>query len=116
MTAAFSNNAFLHPIRAVKLALRRWLIQRDANAALLAKEEVLPPALQTFQTGESVPLKGHWFKVLKIHGEPIPAIILVPVGLTKGAKLRGLRNMRDVGRQAIEERKRTARAVRKEAR
>lgn len=116
MTAAFSNNAFLHPLRALKLALRRWLIQRDANAALLAKEEVLPPALQPFQVGENVPLKGQWFKVLKIHGEPIPALIIVPVGRTKGAKLRGLRHMRDVGRQELSDRKRTARALQKETR
>lgn len=115
MTITFNNNPFLHPIRGMKLAFRRWLIRGDVRAAALEKPEDLPPPLQPFQVGETLPWKGQRFKVAKIVGDPIPMIMLVPVGLTKGAKLRGLRNVRDIGRRHLEEQRRTARALRAEA-
>lgn len=91
-----TNNAILHPIRAVKLVFRRWLLRADLRNPALP--ENLPPALERFEVGESLPWKGTTFKVGKIIGGDFPMIILVPTGMTRGAKLQGLRNMRDIGR------------------
>jgi hypothetical protein len=98
------NNALLHPIRAIKIVFRRWLINRD-NADPLWGGGDIPPALQPFQVGENLPWKGVNFKVGKVVGGAVPCIILLPVDKTRGAKLQGMRNFRDMARQAIKDQK-----------
>lgn len=99
----FQHNVLLHPIRAVKYAIRRMVLRADAREVALTAE--LPPSLQRFVEGERVPLKGTWFEVGKLVGGDYPVIILVPRGLTHGAKLGGLRRARDLMRVVDTERK-----------
>lgn len=83
-------------ITALKRVIRRWVMTADMRNPSLPDD--LPPGLERFTVGESFPLKGSWFKVGKVVGGEFPVIILVPTGMTRGAKLQGLRNMRDIGR------------------
>jgi hypothetical protein len=99
----------IHPLR----ALRRWLLQRDANNPSLPSAE--QSALMHFTVGESFPIKGVWLKVGKVVGGDVPMLILVPSGRTRGARLRTLRALRDIGRDAMKERRRVNAALRKEA-
>lgn len=91
-----TNNAILHPWRALKLAVRRWQMSADLRNPDVPGD--LPPAFERFAVGETLPWKGTSFKVGKIIGGDFPMIILVPTGMTRGAKIQGLRNMRDLGR------------------
>ena len=111
----YENNVLLHPIRAVKIALRRWLIRKDATEAALEREQ-LPPVLEQFQRGETFPLKGVSFRVARLVGGDFPAMIVIPVGVTRGAKLKALRTFRDMGRERLAEQKHTAKQLRKAAR
>jgi len=79
--------------------LRGLLVNRDLGDPLWDGGRV-PAYLAGFQEGEALPWKGVVFRVGKIVGGDTPAIILVPVGLTHGGKLRTLRAARDLMRQA----------------
>lgn len=91
-----TNDALLHPIRALKLAFRRALLRADLRDPSVPSD--LPPEFERFAVGEVLPWKGTKFKVGKIVGGDFPVIILVPAGRTRGATLQGLRNVRDIGR------------------
>jgi hypothetical protein len=106
--------AFLHPLRALKLAIRRWTLRADLRSPQIGGE--IPPVLMQFSEGELLAWKGVNFRVGKIAGGDFPALILVPSGITKGAKLRGLRNMRDAGRAHLQEQKATRKSLREVAR
>lgn len=102
-TEVYTDNAILHPIRALRRALRRWSLTLDKNATNpasgdFAHDGSLPVNLQHFQVGEVLPWKGVRFKVGKIIGGDFPCVILVPAGVTHGTKLRTLRNFRDLQR------------------
>jgi hypothetical protein len=88
-------------VRALKIAVRRWLLRGDLRSPDLPAD--IPPALQQFHVGELLPWKGTTLKVGKIVGGDFPALILIPTGRTHGATLKGLRNMRDLGRHALAE-------------
>jgi hypothetical protein len=83
----FTNNALLHPWRALSLALRRILVNRDMNDPMW-DGGVIPPGLLQFGVGESLPWKGVRFKVGKVVGGDFPCIILVPVGYSHGTHVR----------------------------
>lgn len=99
-----------HPIRMTGLAIRRWTLRRlrawqehDDRMATHPIEGdfdggTLPPELRHFEKGELVPFKGVFFRVGQVVGGPMPALILVPVGATKGTKLRTMKNFRDRAR------------------
>jgi len=107
MPAIYQNDALRHPLRALALAVRRWTLrglrgrqlQYDANATHPLTGDfdggALPPGLQQFTVGEVLPWKGTKFKVGKVVGGDFPCVILVPVGITHGLKLRALRHARD---------------------
>lgn len=99
--------AFQHPWRAFGYALRRLVLRFDARHPELPT--TLPPELDRFDVGETLPWKGVSFRVGKIIGGEFPMVILVPNGRTRGAKLRRLRNLRDAGRDYRDEQ----RAIRK---
>src|SRR5262252_4390244 len=94
---------FLHPIRAVKIALRRWTLAADARDPRLPDD--VPPALRQFTVGESFPWKGTRFRVGKIIGGDLPCLIILPCGPTHGEKLRGLRRARETFRQVRKDRR-----------
>jgi hypothetical protein len=96
-----TNNAILHPIRALKLAMRRAIMRHDLREPALP--DALPPELEPFHVGEVLPWKGVKFRVGKIVGGDFPVLILVPVTATRGAQLRRLRSGRDVGRAVLKE-------------
>lgn len=101
-------NAWLHPIVAFKRAVRRMTLTADL------KRPDLPapgPMLEHFAIGETLPWKGITFKVGKIVGGDFPMVILVPSGRTHGAKLRGLRTMRDIGRHELAEQRATKKSL-----
>ncbi len=99
-----------HPFRFAGLSIRRFVIRelrrfhiRDDNNATSPLDGdfdggEIPHELQHFQRGELVPFKGLMFRVGKVVGGPMPAVILVPVGLTRGTKLRTMRQFRDRAR------------------
>lgn len=91
----WTNNAIIHPVRALKMALRRWLQSEDAGVDPMWTGGEIPPYLEPFAVGESLPWKGLRFKVGKIVGGDFPCVILVPVDHTHGKKLRRLRGLRD---------------------
>jgi len=93
--------------------VRRWTLRQDARDPRVPTD--LPLALQRVQVGECLPWKGTTFKVGKVIGGDFPCIILVPNGLTRGAKLRGLRNARDTFRAVRDERRAIAAALKSEA-
>lgn len=95
--SVYTNNVLLHPLRALKIALRRLLVNRDANDPLWNGGEV-PPFLEPFGVGELLPWKGVSFKVGKVVGGDFPMVILVPVDRTHGEKLRTIRQYRDGAR------------------
>lgn len=102
----YENFAFFHPIRALKIAIRRRLIAWDKNASHPVTGDFdvdgdLPVALRQFERGELLPWKGVNFRVGKVVGGDFPAIILVPTTPTHGAKLRTMRNFRDAARFKI---------------
>jgi hypothetical protein len=94
----FRNNAILHPLRALTIAVRRLLLNR-AHGDPLWDGGAIPPALEKFTVGENLPWKGVMFKVGKIVGGDFPMVILVPVDRTRGAKLTVMRNFRDLARE-----------------
>jgi hypothetical protein len=96
-----TNDALRHPVRALKLAFRLWLLRGDLRSPDLPTD--IPPALEPFRVGELLPWKGTMLRVGKIVGGDFPALILIPVSRTHGAKLKGLRNLRDSGRHALAE-------------
>lgn len=75
----------------------------------------IPAQLRNFTVGEVLPWKGTTFTVGKIIGGDFPMLILLPSGLTHGAKLRILRKVRDVGRAELEERAKLRGAAVREA-
>jgi hypothetical protein len=93
----FINNALRHPLRALNLACRRLLVNKDYGDPLW-DGGAIPAALQQFSVGEALPWKGTMFKVGKVVGGDFPCVILVPVDRTKGAKLNAMRNFRDLAR------------------
>lgn len=94
----YTNNALLHPLRALRIAFRRVFLNLD-NKDPLWDGGSIPPALQKFQTGELLPWKGVSFRVGKVIGGDFPMVILVPVDRTHGAKLQAMRNFRDLARE-----------------
>jgi hypothetical protein len=110
----FLNNALLHPLRALTIAMRKVLMNRDM-ADPLWDGGALPPQLERFTPGEALPWKGVQFKVGKVVGGDFPCVILVPVGLTKGAKLQAMRNFRDVARRVRDDRQAVAAAMQAQA-
>lgn len=115
MRITFENNAFLHPFRALKLAIRRWSLRADVKATDPKTGDFdvpgeIPEYLQAFRQGEFLPWKGVNFRVAKVCGGAVPCLILVAQDATRGKKLSGLRNFRDNGRQALADEK-TARAA-----
>lgn len=93
----YTHNALRRPLRALVIAARRLLLNRDQNDPLW-DGGAIPPALHRFTPGEVLPWKGVAFKVGKIVGGDCPCVILVPVGSTRGAKLRRMRQYRDLVR------------------
>jgi hypothetical protein len=112
---AFTNNVFLHPIRAVKILLRQALQNQDAGDPLWDGGKI-PPALEPFTVGEFLPWKGTSFKVGKIIGGDFPMLILVPVDRTHGAKLKVMRTFRDIAAHDRKEQAAMAAAVTKATR
>jgi hypothetical protein len=102
----------MNPFRWLRLVLRRWLIQRDHDNPALPDK--IPPSLAPFQVGEKIPVKGTWLTVAKVIGGDVPCMIVVPSGVTRGAKLAALRDIRDYGRAEIKRRKFVAGELRKE--
>ena len=97
--AIFTINPFLHPIRALALAVRRWTLREDVNSSTASGDfdaGAIPPQLQRFEKGELLPWKGISFRVGKVVGGDFPCVILVPVALTHGRKLQALRRFRDL--------------------
>lgn len=90
--------------RKVLLALRAWQVRDDKQQTHPVSGDFdggdVPLELRHFQKGELLPFKGVFFRVGKVVGGPMPAIILVPVGATKGTKLRTMKNFRDRMREA----------------
>lgn len=115
-THIWTNNALLHPIRAIKMRLRRWLQSEDAGADPLWTGGEIPKYLEPFQVGESLPWKGVQFRVGKVVGGDFPMVILVPVDRTHGHKLRTLRTYRDIQRHDRAHDKATAGALSRQAR
>jgi hypothetical protein len=68
----------------LRLAGEISLTKTATDEAWVARVEDLPPALRQFQRGELLPWKGVEFRVLKVVGNPSPAIILVPTKVTHG--------------------------------
>jgi hypothetical protein len=110
----YANNALVHPIRAVKLAVRRWAFAFDDAAPWDAGP--IPPELAAITVGERIPFKGVWLKVEKVVGAPVPAVLLVPDGLTHGRKLQTLRQFRVVARHARQQQRARDQALQREAR
>jgi hypothetical protein len=79
----------------LKAAIRRWTLDGDILHPHLPKADAV---LGDFQVGELVPLKGIMFRVGRIAGGEYPVLLLSPIGKTKGAKLKAMREYRDVGR------------------
>jgi hypothetical protein len=95
------NNAIRHPFRALALAWRRVILNRNYGDPLW-DGGAIPPALQPFTVGERLPWKGVDFRVGKVVGGSVPCIILVPVDRTKGQKLKTMRRFRDVARRVTQ--------------
>lgn len=112
----FHDNALLHPVRALKRTLRRWLQSEDAGVDPLWTGGEIPAYLEGFAVGESLPWKGVRFKVGKVVGGDFPCVILVPVDRTHGHKLRTLRTYRDLERHDRKHAKHTAAALARQAR
>jgi hypothetical protein len=102
-------NVFAHPIRALQLAVRRWTLANDDLKAQRAQP--VPDVFRDFRRGELLPFKGVHLRVAEIVGGAFPAIILVPLGPTRGAKLRALRRTRDHMRAVIAEQAAIEKAV-----
>lgn len=104
-------NPFLHPLRALGLAIRRRTLRVEASQALpdgdFHDENAIPAALQRFERGELLPWKGLTFRVGKVVGGDFPCIILVPVGLTRGSKLQNMRRFRRIAAELREQKKDT---------
>ncbi len=120
MGAIYDINPFLHPIRALKLAVRRWSLredikQTDSRTGDFEGYDDIPLGLRHFEKGEVLPWKGVKFKVGKVVGGDCPCVILVPVGPTHGAKLQTMRTFRDTARAERTDRSRTRAALRQEA-
>lgn len=111
MTHIWTNNGLLHPVRALKFALRRWLSHHD-NADPEWTGGPVPAFLEPFAVGESLPWKGISFKIGKIVGGDFPLLILVPVDVTHGAKLKKIRDYRDLSRHARDLQAATSTALR----
>lgn len=107
----FQNNALLHPVRALKIRLRRWLQSEDAGADPLWTGGEIPAYLEPFQVGEVLPWKGVSFRVGKVIGGDFPMVILVPADRTRGRKLRALRTFRDAARHERAHNAETAKAL-----
>lgn len=93
----WTNNALIHPIRALKIALRKWLLNVDHADPDWSGGDV-PAYLEPFTVGEALPWKGVSFRVGKIVGGDFPMVILVAADRTHGAKLKTLRTYRDMAR------------------
>ena len=52
------------------------------------------PALRQLRVGELLPFKGTQWRIASIREQPIPAVVLVPVGETRASKLHALRKLR----------------------
>ena len=109
----WTNNALLHPIRALKIALRNWFNRMDDNASDWSG--TVPKYLENFHEGELLPWKGLQFKVGKIVGGDHPCVIIVPTDRTHGAKLQHLRAFRDHNRRVIADRRSAAAAIEEQA-
>lgn len=110
----WTNNALLHPLRALKIALRNWLNRMDENDAGWTGGEI-PKYLEQFHEGELLPWKGLQFKIGKIVGGDHPCLIIVPTDRTHGAKLQHLRRFRDHNRRVIADRRAAAAAIEAQA-
>lgn len=92
-------NPCRHPWQALAYSIRRWTLREDLHASTADGTDfqggAIPPELQRYEKGELLPWKGLTFRVGKVVGGDFPCVILVPVGLTRGAKLRRMRVFRD---------------------
>lgn len=73
---------------------RCWRVRHD----LYREEPDRHPALKMIRPGELFPWKGTTWRVATIRELPIPAVILVPAGETRAAKIATLRELRRVDR------------------
>lgn len=101
--AIYNLSVFRHPIRALRMAVRRWTLREESKMTGADGDfehpGAIPPELRHFEKGEVLPWKGVMFRVGKVVGGLFPCIILVPTGLTKGAKLTTMREFRDAARR-----------------
>jgi hypothetical protein len=68
----------------LRLAREIPLTKAASDDDWITRTEDLPPALMQFQRGELLKWKGIEFRVLKVVGNPSPALILVPTRVTHG--------------------------------
>jgi len=102
-----------YPLFRLRALIRRALLSlahdtpltaRASDEAWVARTEDLPPYLVQFQHGELLKWKGVEFRVLKVVGNPSPAIIIVATGATHGklvSKVRELRRFQKVERRHV---------------
>lgn len=70
------------------------LSRTATDEAWAVRDEDVPPHLAQFTRGELLKWKGVELRVLKVVGNPTPALILVPIAATHGRKLRAYRAAR----------------------
>lgn len=97
----YINDALRHPIRAFKIAVRRWLkgmaaeihtVKMDEHGEIA--ENDIPEYLQQFAEKELIPIKGVKFRVGKVVGGDFPCLMLVPTGLTDRRKIDTIKHYR----------------------
>jgi hypothetical protein len=80
----------------LRLAHDTPLTKRATDDEWIARAEDLPPYLLQFQHGEFLKWKGVEFRVLKVVGNPSPAIIIVATGATHGKIVEKFRETRRI--------------------
>lgn len=93
--------AWRYPWFYVSAIIRRTLLRlahdfplskRASDDDWIARDEPnIPPHLSQYQPNEILKWKGVEFRVLKVIGDPMPSIILVPASSTHGKRVAALR-------------------------
>lgn len=80
----------------LRLAHDTPLTKRATDEAWVARAEDVPPYLAQFQHGELLKWKGVEFRVLKVVGNPSPALIIVATNATHGKLVQKIRETRRI--------------------
>lgn len=93
-------------IRQIVANVRRWKLRHE----LYNEKPERNPALAAVELNELIPFKGTHWRVVSIREQPIPVIILQPVGETRASKVARLRELRRTDKiiTGLEERERAA--------